>query len=277
MCRPLTRRDAAEREQGIAIVAALWAAALLAIVILSVLQIVRADARLGRGREDVAQMNAVADAAVNITILALMGPRASQPAVNGVPFTIAFDGREARVTVQDEAGKIDLNMARDVTLVQMLLDAGLDTNAATALAARMVAWRGTKTAAQDADSAGHRQPFQSVQELQLVPGMTPDLYQSIAPMVTVYSQTASVDPAYSTLRIMNIFRAIDRNAESAWRRMEEVRTGLRPPDPSPGVAVGHAFTITAAVSGPDGARATRMATIRLTGQARQPFLIYRWN
>ena len=62
---------AAGRDRGIAIVAALWASAILAVVVLSVLQLVRADARLGRGREDLAELGAVADAAVNITVLAL--------------------------------------------------------------------------------------------------------------------------------------------------------------------------------------------------------------
>jgi hypothetical protein len=41
--------------------------------------------------------------------------------------------------------------------------------------------------------------------------------------------------------------------------------------------VGHAFTITAQVGGPDSARVARTAIVRLTGQARQPYLIYRWN
>ena len=103
-------RGEGESESGIAIVAALWAATILAIMTLSVMQIVRADARVGRGRGDVAELSAVADAGVNIAILSLLSPRASQPPVNGVPFTIPFAGYSVRVSVQDEAGKIDLNM-----------------------------------------------------------------------------------------------------------------------------------------------------------------------
>lgn len=272
--------DTTESEHGFAIVAALWAAAILAVVILSVLQIVRADARLGRGREEVAEMNAAADAAVNITILSLLGPQATQPAVNAVPFTVPFAGYTARVSVQDEAGKIDLNMASVATLRALLLDAGLDTGSANDIADRILAWRGTvadRSDGGDDRSPTHRQPFQSVEELQLVAGLTPELYRRIAPLVTVYSQTPGIDPTYSSLRVVHIFKTIDPNAEAAWLHMEEIRAGLRPADPSPGVALGHAFTITVEVEGAAAARAARTATIRLTGHAQEPLLIYRWN
>jgi general secretion pathway protein K len=273
--------DAAESERGIAIVAALWAAALFAIIVISVLQIVRADARIGRGREDVAQLSGVADAAVNITILSMLGPQASQPPVNAVPFNVPFVGYTARVVVQDEAGKIDLNMTSAAILIQLLSAVGLDTGSAKEMANRLVAWRGTDPAAQsggsDVASATHGQLFQSVEELQLVAGMTPDLYRRIAPLVTVYSQTASVDPALSNAGVLNVFRTIDPSAEETWRRLQEEHAGLRTPQSSPGVAIGHAFTITAEVSGAGSARAIRTATIRLTGHEQDPLLIYRWN
>jgi hypothetical protein len=46
--------------------------------------------------------------------------------------------------------------------------------------------------------------------------------------------------------------------------------------PPPGVAQGHAFTITAAVD-EAGAPMTRQALIRLTGNARTPVWIYSWE
>ena len=269
------------RERGIAIVAALWAAAIMAVIVLSVLQIVRADARVGRGREDVAAMNSVADAAVNISILALLGPQATQPPVNSVPFNVPFAGYTTRVLIQDEAGKIDLNMASDIVLHQLLIDAGLDTGAATAVTSNILAWRGTRGDSQniggDASSIPHKSRLQSVEELQLVPGVTPGLYREIEPLVTVYSQTPWIDPVFSSLEILNVFRSIDSNAEAVWRRREEQRAGVRPADSNPGVALGHAFTITAEVTGPASARVIRTAVIRLTGQAQVPLLVYRWN
>jgi general secretion pathway protein K len=265
-------------ERGIAIVAALWASAIFAVIVLSVMQIVRADATVGRGRIDVAELGATADAAVNITILSLLGPRATQPPVNGEPFTVPFGGYTVRVTVLDEAGKIDLNMASIATLNQLLINAGLDTGSAASVATNINAWRGTRFGNGDkSENVGHSALFQSIAELELVPGMTRELYRRIAPLLTVYSQTQGIDPAFSSLDVLNVYRTTDSNAEAAWRRLEEVRAGIRPPTPSPGVAIGHAFTITAVAEGSASARALRTATIRLTGQAAAPLMIYRWN
>jgi general secretion pathway protein K len=272
----MTAREA-QSERGIAIVAAMWASALIAIIILSVLQIVRADARVGRGREDVAVLGSVADAAVNITILSLLGPLAQQPAVNAVPFAVQFAGYSARVSVQDETGKIDLNMANDTSLQQLLLSVGLDAGQSKELARRIGAWRGTGDAEQSGGTAQHRQLFESVEELQQIAGISAELYRRMVPLVTVYSQAAFVDPTYASLDVLNVFRAIDPTADRVWRRRQEERAGLTPPQGSPGVALGHAFTITAQVEGAASARVIRTATVRLTGQTKDPVLIYRWN
>lgn len=268
---------AARSQRGIAIVAALWAAAIFAVIVLSVMQIVRANASIGRGREDVAQLSAVADAAVNITILSMLGPPATQPPVDGVPFTVPFAGHVVRVSVLDEAGKIDLNMASIATLNQLLLNAGMDAGAATQLAATINAWRGTGSGNNQTAQAGHSALFQSVEELQVVPGVTPDLYRRIAALVTVYSQSSGIDPAVSTLAVLSVYRTTDATADAAWRRLEEERAGVRTREPSPGVAIGHAFTITASVEDPTSTRVVRVAIVRLTGVAKAPLLIYRWT
>ena len=60
-------------ERGIAIVAALWASAIFAVIVLSVMQIVRADATVGRGRTDVAELGAV------VTKSIMMRARSGRP------------------------------------------------------------------------------------------------------------------------------------------------------------------------------------------------------
>jgi general secretion pathway protein K len=277
---------AVEKDRGIAIVAALWASAILAVIVVSVLQLVRADAKLGRGREDVAELGAIADGAVNITVLALLGPAAPQWPVNGTPVTIPFAGHDVQVSVQDEAGKIDLNTTGEPLLRQLLIGAGLDAEAARRLAEDIISWRQFKESdrtggANSAVYAGEHGPrnalFQSVEELQLVTGMTQDLYRRIAPTLTVYSQTPWIDPALSSAGVLTVLRAIDAHADAALRRLEEERLGLRTPAPGPGVVLGHAYTITAELLGPAAARIVRTAVVRVTGQPRVPLLVYRWG
>jgi general secretion pathway protein K len=268
---------AADRERGIAIVAALWAAAILAVIVGSVLQLVRADAGLGHGRQEAAELGAVVDGAVNLTILALLAPTGAQWPVNGSPMTLPFAGHEIRVSVEDESGKLDLNAVGAATLQRLFASVGLETDAARRLAENVVNWpeRSPSDTASDRRPRGAR--FQSVEDLQLVAGMTPEIYRRAAPLLTVYSQTPWIDPAYSTPAVLALFRESDANAEAALRRIEEERAGLRAPAQAPGVSLGHAFTITAELRTPTAARIVRIAVVRLTGQARVPLLIYRWS
>ena len=276
----------APRDRGIAIVAALWASAILAVIVVSVLQLVRADAKLGRGRADVAELGAIADAAVNITVLALLNPKPAPWPVNGVPVNVPFAGHDVQVRVQDEAGKIDLNTTGEPILRQLMIGAGLDAEAARGLAESIVGWRESderkraSTGNSDVSAAGHgprHALFQSVEELELVPGMTQGLYRRIAPLLTVYSQTPWIDPAFSSVAVLTVLSAIDNSAETALRRLEEERLGVRPPAASPGVIPGHAYTITAELQGAAAARVVRTAIVRVTGQPVAPLLIYRWG
>ena len=265
-----------DRERGIAIVAALWASAILAVIVASVLQLARADANLGRGRHEAAELGAIVDGAVNLTILVLLAPTAHEIPVNGSPVTLPFAGHEVRVSVQDEAGKIDLNAAGEPLLQRLLSAIGLATDAASRLAESIVSWP-----ARGRSADGERPPrgarFQAVEDLQLVPGMTQEVYRRLYPLVTVYSQTPLIDPAYSSPAVLALFRDTNATAEAALRRMEEERAGLRAPAPAPGVALGHAFTIIAELRTPAGAGAARTAIIRLTGNPREPLIIYRWS
>jgi general secretion pathway protein K len=263
-----------ERERGIAIVAALWAAAILAVITAGVLQLVRAQAGLGRSREDTVVLGAIADGAMNLTILALLGPSGAQWPVDGSPKVVPFAGHDVQVGVHDEAGKIDLNMVGDAALRQVLTAVGLDAEAAQGLAENIAAWRARGRS--DDDRVARKIPFQSVEELQLVPGITPALYAKLVPLVTVYSQTPWIDPAFASPAVLAVFRNSNADADAAWRRLEEERAGLQPRSTSPGVVLGHAFTIVAELRTP-AARITRTAVVRLTGQPREPLLVYLWR
>jgi general secretion pathway protein K len=269
---------AVNRERGIAIVAALWAAAILAVIVGSVLQLVRADAGLGRVRQETAELGAVVDGAVNLTILALLAPAGAQWPVNGSPQSVPFAGHEVRVSVQDEAGKLDLNAAGSRVLQRLFSTVGLETDAASRLAASVIRW--PETARSDDSDAGQgprAARFQSVEDLQLVSGMTAEIYRQVYPLLTVYSQISWIDPTFSSPAVLALFSDADSNAEAALRRMNEERAGLRQPAPAPGVTLGHAFTIIAELRTPTAARIVRTAVVRLTGNARAPLLIYRWS
>jgi general secretion pathway protein K len=277
------------REHGFALVAVLWAAIILAIVVASVQQMIWADAQLVRGSQATAQLHETADAAVNLVILRLLGPPVTQPPLDGTPFQVPFGGLNVRTSVQDEAGKIDLNMASEAVLRSLLSFVGLDAEDAEVMTDRILDWRektqthrlnGAK--AQEYQAAGllyapRDGPFRSVNEIQMVLGMTPELYRRMAPLLTVYSQSAWVDPTFAPIGVLRLLAAFDPSAMDALRRRENDWSDATTSAPRQLVAIGHVFTINVELTGPGAVRVNRTAIIRLTGQASAPIWVYQWN
>jgi general secretion pathway protein K len=271
-------------EHGFALVAVLCAAAILAVIMSSMLATSRTEVRLARHRQEIAELGAIAGGALNIAILRLLDPSPGmQPPVDATPFTVAFAGHELRLTVQDEAGKIDLNMVQPDLLLRLLTSAGLDLMGAQTLADRVLDWRepgigerlnGAK--APEYRAAGYAYgprngPFESVEELKLVMGMTAELFDAIAPALTVYSQTPWVDPTFAPPEVLRRLPGIDEGAVATLLQARASGSAR------PLLMLGHAFTITAEANGTDTLHVRRSAVVRLTGHQNAPYWVYRWN
>lgn len=280
------RRWRRAEDEGVAIIAALWVASLVAVVGISVSRMTFADAQLVRDQRAVAQLHAATDAAVNVSILAMLGPQQTQPPVTGGAFPVDIVGHTATVTVLDEAGKIDLNRAGPAVLKLLLSTAGAGGGEADDLVRRIVDRR-TPPPGGDGSAGGgggalaydpQAMPFQTVGDLRSIPGMDSALYDRVAPMLTVYSQAGNVDPTFATDAVLEMLGTVSPVARRALaERRAAVRDG-RPGAESPGVALGHAYTIVAeAKDAASGVAARRTAVVRLTGERQAPLLVYRWD
>jgi general secretion pathway protein K len=271
-------------QQGFALITVLFAVLILATIAASIMATGRTESRLSRTHLDMAELDAVADAAINITILHLLDPTAeARPPADGTPFTVEFAGQRVAVTVLDESGKIDLNMADAELLRRLLVAAGVGADAAQPLVDKILDWRepgegkrlnGAK--ANEYNAAGilygpRGGPFQSIEELQLVLGITPELYARLAPSLTIYSQTPWVDPGFAPRDVLTALAGMGGDPVSTVlaQRGTGANTG--------GVMVGHAFTIRADIEGPDRLHVARTAVIRLSGAPGAPVGIYRWR
>jgi general secretion pathway protein K len=139
MAAPLSgRRLSAHRrapasQRGFALVTVLWAAMILAVIAASIIATGRTETRLAHTRYASAQLDAVADGAINIAILRMLDPSpAAHPPVDATPFTIEFAGHAVAMTAQDESGKVDINMAQEGLLRRLLVTVGVDGLAAQA-------------------------------------------------------------------------------------------------------------------------------------------------
>jgi general secretion pathway protein K len=185
----------------LALVSVLWVLALLSLLAAGFTRTTRTEINLVRNQAENAQAEALADAGVHRAILGLMtqDPEAGWR-VDGTVYAWRFGGGEIRAAVRDEGGKIDLNQATDDLLRGLLIAVGVEAEAATALVDAIADFRDPDSLHRlnGAEDADYRQeglpqdakdaPFEAVEELRQVLGMTPEIYAAIAPALTVHAR-----------------------------------------------------------------------------------------
>ncbi|HEY1837714.1 MAG TPA: hypothetical protein VGG36_08670 [Rhizomicrobium sp.] len=296
--------SAAKAERGWALVAVLWTLAILSMMAAASQALTVASARVTHLANDNARIDADVRAGVVRAILALEDPRiAARWRVDGMPQTFVFDGLAMSVRIQDTAGLIDLNVADDDALQGLFISAGLPADAAKTLTANVIDWRepvggddadqsrtqGTTDARYAAAQLGYmprHNPFQTVDELKLVIGMTPALFARVAPALTVYSRDSDVDEQTAPVIVLNALYPGDTNKIAqiiAGRNNPQAQAdGDQQPSGPPGVisdngsSWGHSYRVTIAAM-PNGRRIVRTAVVEPTGDPDRPYLVEAWN
>ena len=267
------------------VISVLWGLGLLTAISLSLLWDGNMSHGLVHNSLQVAGIHATVEAAVNRAVVALLDPRPERRwRTDGMAASFEFNGIPIKVSIQDELGRIDLNQTEEPTFVGLLRSAGLDANAASSLADKIVDWRtatplkhlnGAKEEEYRASGSAFRPrngPFQSVDELLLVMDMTPALFRRIEPALTVYSGRQFIDPQVAPREVL---LALPNMTPDAVESALAARTGpTLAADPAS--LRGRAFTIRTEFQ-----RANRTisyeAAVRLTGDPAQPYWLLSWK
>ena len=189
------------RARGLALVSVLWVLTLLSLMAASFTNTTRTEVNLARNEAESARAEAMADAGVNAAILGLLTNNPQREwRVDGTVYAWRFEGGELRANAWDEGGKIDLNVGSNAVLKSLFEAAGVDADKAAALVDAIVDFRDPNdlrqlNGAEDQDyhAAGlpygaKDAPFETVDELRQVLGMTPALFDTVAPALTVYGR-----------------------------------------------------------------------------------------
>jgi general secretion pathway protein K len=194
------------RQTGFALISVLSGLVILSAIAAAMLSTGRVSSRLAAGAVTRAEIDALADAAVNRAVLGLLDRRADHRwRVDGVLRSNVFKEYPISVTIQDEYGKVDLNAATADMLRSMFRNSGVQPDMVDSLTDAVLDWRepgdlrrlrGAKAA--DYAAAGYDYgprggPFQTVDELKLVLGMPEDLFRRLQPILTVYSKRQALD------------------------------------------------------------------------------------
>ena len=195
------------RDEGFALVTVLWGLALVALLATAFITAARWRVRASANILASSQAELLAEAGVNIAILHLLsaenghtGDRQTVLAV--LPLLCHLpNGGMAALSAEDEGGKVDLNAAPPALLAAALLAAGTDKTKSTVLAAAIMEFRsaapGTaEPPARQSTSARAVKHglFQTIYELDQVPGIDAGLFRALLPFVTVHSRQPGIDP-----------------------------------------------------------------------------------
>jgi general secretion pathway protein K len=255
------------------------AVVLLSAIAVSFLNVGATSYQLARNNVEAARLEAVIDAAIVRAVLGILDPRAERRwPVDGTPRDFTFESQRMQIAIQDELGRIDLNQADHALIAALFRSLGLSINEATDLADEVIDWRTTgprttsvpvetETGAAGLPYLPRKGPFQSVDELRLLKGMTPDLYRRAKPALTVYSGHPFPDPQFAPAQVLGALPGQTRETAAAVRAAHGIHATTIPL----GVALGgRAFSIRVEIAQPEGTL-TREVAIRLTDDPSRPY------
>jgi len=281
----MRRHDARRNDRGFALVLVLWALLLLTVLGASLLaeaRVTRTVAATGSSR---LKAQLIADGAISRVVMAVLDPRDPlHLSLDGTSQAVSFLGHSVELATESEAGKINLNAAAPKQLADMFRAAGVAPDDAASLAARIVAWRTSASESDRADivrqydEAGRTygprfSRFRSIGELRLVLGMTDALQSAVAPLVTVWSESADIDRSVARADVLQVLEAA--GDDQAGRQLEARKTG-QAVGVDRRVKTGEVVTVTANLA-IDGLAVSRVAVIQIAGDPHEPYRVLAWN
>jgi general secretion pathway protein K len=208
---PPMHRSRIRRQAGVALVFVLWMLVFMTLMAGGYSATTRTETRVAAAHLQAAQARAVAEAGVWHAIydLAQPGEGAAVP-VDGTARTVAFGPGRFTIRIQDEAGKADLNTARPEILEGLLEAAGVAAEERASLLDAILDWRDADhdVRSSGAEDASYRAagleygakdgPFNSVDELLRVMGMTEEIYLMLQPSLSVHSRQSGINRAVAS-------------------------------------------------------------------------------
>ncbi|RMH82989.1 general secretion pathway protein GspK [Pseudomonas sp. AOB-7] len=227
---------------GVALVGVLWLLALLALIGLNVSASSRIELQLTANLKQAAAARHAADAGINWAIWSLLQTGTAGWLADGSEREFELDGMTIRIALFDEQGKIDLNEAGPELLLGLLLAVEVEEDRALALSEAIQDWRDEdderRPKGAEADDylalglkgPGNR-PFERLAELRRVLGMNDELYDRLAPTLTLLSNKAEVNPLLAPPQVLRALPGLseDRIEQYVAERRRNYAEGAPPP------------------------------------------------
>ena len=286
-------------QRGVALVLVLWVISLLAVIAGNFAYSMRGEAQIARNLVSSAQARALAEAGVHRAWYELTRPPtdAQRWLPDGAGREMNVPGATVKVTIQDESGKIDLNTASDDLLKGLFRSVGLAEDASVALVDAIVDWRDPDKlrrphGAEEAEyrAAGKNYvptnaPFETVDEIQRVLGMTPELYRAVKAALTVHSKLTGVNAAAAPREALLAIPGVSSAMVDQYLalRLAALGTGAKAPPFAAGSAYvagasgAATYSIRSVATMVDGSTFVREAIARITPDPRRRIAVLAWT
>lgn len=271
-------------ERGFALLVVLWVVASAALMVSSFNATVRGGASLTTSELGLSQMDAIADAGIEVAVARLMDEELERRwLADGEAHSMSFGGVDLVIRIDDPNGLIDLNKAAGPLLLQFFSHfngAGSDAEQmrdqillareeSSNRAAKRQRDTRTKGAMKDEQPSSvlpteipRTVAFLDINQLRHLDGMTPQLFSAIAPFVTVYAKDSRVHAEAAPRGLLNAIAAGDtvtngRQQQNSLSGATSLPTAIGQPRQQSGtqeraIASGPAYIVTVEVQRPNG-------------------------
>lgn len=274
------------REEGYALIAAILSIVIFALMALTIINVTRSATIMGSAELDRVRLSAAADAGVAIAVHGLMlKDPARRWAIDGKIRRETFDDMVLDIIVEDERGKIALNLINKTQVGIMFAEFGLQGIEQEAAIDGFMDWRD-----EDDDPRLRGAEFEvyapkrikprngelrSIGELALIAGVGPALTQRITPFATVNFGTGEFDPRYATPIAIRVSLDSEIASGFAERNASLTRDGSIPAfrRSRADSLIGRPLTIRVDAKRGVDASARRTVIVELTGSEVRPYVI----
>jgi general secretion pathway protein K len=255
-------------QSGFALLIVLWTMALLGLLGSTITSAGRSEAKIAANLLASANAQAAADGGVAVAAYHLLDKSDQHWEADGIARRVRIGDSEVKLIMRDQRGKIDPNDATSGLLTALLRQLGVEEQTATTVGSAILDWRvANDTGLSKSYAASGRtfgpphEPFESLEEISLVMGVTPQLMALMAPHLSLYVEqtpaVAQADPIVAA--------AITDAVKREQLTLNE--------DQQPGPLI---VSVVASARN-RGAVFTRTVLLRMNGIANQPYEVLDWR
>jgi general secretion pathway protein K len=288
----------ASKSRGVALIIVLWIITLLIVIAASFIQTMRTDVNVVANSLSRVKSESLADAGLQRALYELYKPQNIEGRWNTDGSSREWQYRDVsiNITMQDETGKIDINRANDQLMRGLLLSQGVPEDDVPKLVDAIADWRdadsnrrlkGAESAEYTAAGLSYGPAnalFQSVEELKLVLGMTPEIYARLAPLITVYSGQPGINEQVASREVLRaLVNVNDEQIDDYLSRRDIARASRRPIPNFPQNLFRSASNnqtpvrIRTEATFPDGNRFVREVVVRRYTDPKRPYAYLSWK